>query len=294
VVILVLIVADFVFVSKKTLANATFLTFLWIFLGLAFSIYVYIFWGKNSFYEYLTAYCVEKSLSVDNIFIFMLIFQKLNIEGEYQRKLLFLGIFSALIFRVIMILTVSGLLHSFHFMMWVFGALIFYAGVTAFRSSDGGKNFGGVILKKAATYLKISEKDHGGRFFISENGVTKITVLTVAIFCIEICDIVFAFDSVPALFSITDNRFMIYTSNAFAIIGLRSLYVVFAKFVGKLHYLKYGIALILCLIGTKMMLSNYLHFNSYVYLFAIVGILIISSIMSVIKSRGAKKFGGKK
>jgi tellurite resistance protein TerC len=223
----------------------------------------------------------------------MLIFQKMNIDGEYQRKLLFLGIFSALIFRVIMILMVSSLLHSFHFMMWIFGVLLFYAGVAAFQSPEDGKNFGGVVLKKAAAYLNISEKNHDGRFFISENGVTKITILTVTIFCIEICDIVFAFDSIPALFSITDDRFVIYTSNVFAIIGLRSLYIVFAKFVGELHYLKYGVALILCLIGTKMMLSNYIHFDSYVYLLVIAGILIVSSGMSAIKNHMKKSSGEK-
>ncbi|GHT93393.1 hypothetical protein FACS1894122_08540 [Alphaproteobacteria bacterium] len=154
-------------------------------------------------------------------------------------------------------------------------------------------NFSDVILEKTKKYLNVFDGNHMGRFFVLEEGKTKITILMVAIFCLEICDIIFAFDSIPALFSVTNNKLVMYTSNAFAIIGLRSLYVVFAMFVRKLYYLKYGVAVILCLIGLKMILADYMHFASSIYLSIIVGILVISSCMSLMRNYMVKNCSGK-
>ncbi|GHU17187.1 hypothetical protein FACS189472_03700 [Alphaproteobacteria bacterium] len=171
--------------------------------------------------------------------------------------------------------------------------MILYAGISVFIEKNDERNFSDVVLEKTRKYLRVFDGKHDGRFFVQEDGKTKITILVVAIFCLEACDIIFAFDSIPALFSITNSKIVMYTSNAFAIIGLRSLYIVFAIFVRKLYYLKYGVAMILCLIGLKMILADYMRFDSSVYMSIIVGILVVSSGMSVLRNYLAKNCSGK-
>ncbi|MDR2267975.1 MAG: TerC family protein [Holosporaceae bacterium] len=291
--IFILVAADFWYTSKNHTATAAmFLTFLWIFLGLLFSILLYVLYGRNSFFEYLTAYCVEKSLSIDNIFVFLLIFQKLKIEKEQQRKLLFIGICSALVLRLLMICAIGQLVASFHFMIRLFGLILFFAGVKSFfqksvETSD-------LSLKWMNKYLKIYPGDHCGKFVIVENGKTMITVLTAAIVCLEICDVVFAFDSIPALFSVTSDKLIIYTSNAFAIIGLRSLYTVLAIFVDRFRYLRYGIGVILCMVGLKMVFSDYLYFSPPLYLAIIFVILLAVIVFSVVRDYPTQDSGERK
>lgn len=283
VVIIFLVIADLFFSSK----DAVYLTFFWLFLGIAFSGFVYMQMGTDHFYEYLSAYFVEKSLSVDNIFVFLLIFDKFGIETRYQRKLLFAGIWGALILRALMIFAVSGILSAFHFMIYIFGAFIFVMGITSFIKNNDN-NFDNIInIKKS---FNVFQGDHKGRFFVKEkNGKWKTTILVVAVTCIEICDIIFAFDSIPALFSITANKSIIYTSNAFAIIGLRSLYIAFAFAVNRFHYLKHGVGVILLFIGAKMMFSDYVSISPLISLIVIVGILFVSFCISIIKFRLIKQ-----
>ncbi|MBQ7673290.1 MAG: TerC/Alx family metal homeostasis membrane protein [Alphaproteobacteria bacterium] len=281
--IIFLVIADLFFPSKY----AIYLTFFWLFVGLAFSGFVYVHMGTDHFYEYLSAYFVEKSLSVDNIFVFLLIFEKFGIETRYQRKLLFAGIWGALILRALMIFAVSGVLSAFHFMIYVFGAFIFLMGLMSFIKNNDNNDFDNVFnLKK---YFNVFQGDHSGQFFIKENGKWKTTILVVAVICIEICDIIFAFDSIPALFSITPDKAIIYTSNAFAIIGLRSLYIAFAFAVNRFHYLKHGVGVILLFIGAKMIFSDYIDISPLVSLITIVGILFISFCVSAIKFRLVKQ-----
>lgn len=285
VVLLSLVVVDFALLYKKaSLKRAMFLTFLWIFLGLLFSLYVYWSLGEKSFYEYLTAYFIEKSLSVDNIFVFFIIFSRFGIKPEYQHKLLFIGIWSALILRVVMIFTIGALLSSFEFLIYVFGIFILYAGIDSFKNHDDKNNFDPKkIVSKIKKYIDIYEGNHNGCFFVKQNGKWKITILVIVICCIEFCDIVFAFDSIPALFSITDDNFIIYTSNAFAIIGLRSLYIAFASVIEKFYYIRHGVGVILCFIGMKMLLSNFFHLKSEYSLIFIVCVLIFSFVASKIR-----------
>jgi tellurite resistance protein TerC len=293
ILIFILVAADFWYTSKKSTAStAIFLTFLWILLGLLFSILLYILYGRNSFFEYLTAYCVEKSLSIDNIFVFLLIFQKLKIEKEQQRKLLFIGICSALVLRLLMICAVGQLIESFHFMIRLFGLFLLFAGVKSFFQEP--VEMSGLSLRWMSKYFKVYPGNHCGKFIIIENGKTMITVLTAAIACLETCDVIFAFDSIPALFSVTNDKLIIYTSNAFAIIGLRSLYVVLAIFVDKFRYLRYGIGVVLCLVGLKMIFSDYLYFSPLLYLAIIFVILLVAVIFSVARNYATKDSGEKK
>jgi tellurite resistance protein TerC len=289
IVILFFVFLDFILLAKKAaIGRVIFLTFAWIFLGISFSTIIYLRFGLDGFFEYLSAYFVEKSLSVDNIFVFLMIFNYFGIQKEYQRKLLFIGIWSALFLRIMMIFAVSELLSSFHFMIYIFGAMILYAGVLSFFKGGDG-SFGNKLLKKVKNYINLYTGDHRGRFFVREDGKTKATILLLSIFCIEICDIVFAFDSIPALFSITGNKTIIYTSNAFAIIGLRSLYMAFASAVDRIYYLRYGVGTVLCYIGLKMILADYIHINSSISLVIILGILSISFILSEIRAHRQKK-----
>ncbi|MDR1361754.1 MAG: TerC/Alx family metal homeostasis membrane protein [Holosporaceae bacterium] len=292
VLILLLVAADFYYTERHPRpSSAMFLTFLWIFLGLGFSVFPYVFYGLDAFFEYLTAYCLEKSLSVDNIFVFLLIFQKFKIEKEYQRRLLFVGICSALVLRLIMICLLGQIISSFHFMISLFGLMLLFAGFQAiFRKSVGPND---ALLKRLEKYFKIYAGDHGGRFLIFENGKIMITILTAAIICLEVCDVIFAFDSIPALFSVTENKLIIYSSNAFAIIGLRSLYMILATFVDKFRYLKSGIGVVLCLVGLKMIVSDYLYFSPSMYLAIIFTILLAAVVFSLIHDYSGQKSGEK-
>lgn len=283
ILILFFIILDFTLLAKNAaISRVIFLTFAWIFMGVSFSIIIYLYFGLDGFFEYLSAYFVEKSLSVDNIFVFLMIFDHFGIQKEHQRKLLFVGIWSALFLRIMMIFAVSELLSLFHFMIRIFGMLILYAGVLSFFKR-GNKRSENRLLKKVKNCIDVYTGDHRGCFFMREDGKIKATILLLSIFCIEICDIVFAFDSIPALFSITSNKTIIYTSNAFAIIGLRSLYIAFASAIDKFHYLRYGVGAVLCYIGLKMILADFIHINSSISLMIILGILSISFILSEIR-----------
>lgn len=289
IVILSFVIFDFALLSKNdSMKRALSLSFLWVFLGISFSFVIYILFGLDRSYEYLAAYFVEKSLSIDNIFVFLVIFDSLGIEKRYQRKLLFLGIWSALILRIIMIFAISSVLSSFHFAIYIFGAMVFYMGIVTLFKHDG-QNIGSVFLSKIKKYVHVYEGNHNGRFFVTENGVRKITILVLGILCIEVCDIIFAFDSIPAIFSITNDKTIIYTSNAFAIIGLRSLYITFKGIADKFFYVKYAVGVLLCIIGVKMIISDYIHIKPSTSLIIISTVLLFAFIGSEIRSHLIKR-----
>lgn len=283
--ILLFVIMDFWIVSKnQSVKTYTILTIFWILVGLLFSLYIY--WCSNSselFYEYLSAYFIEKSLSLDNIFVFLLIFSKFNVDFKYQHKVLFLGIWGALFLRYIMIFVLAELIDKFHFLIPLFGIFLLYTGVTTLKkeneSSVDVENF----LKKLANHV---ERNHEGHFFVRHhNGSWKMTILIFVLILVEVSDLVFAFDSIPAIFSVTSNKDIIYTSNAFAIIGLRSLYGVFSEVINKLHYLKHAVSLILCAIGIKMILADILHIGSLESLIFIVLVLVGSYLASIKKGK---------
>ncbi len=280
--ILFFVVIDFWIVSKNQSAKTyTMLTIFWIVVGILFSAYVYHY-SRNLelFYEYLSAYFIEKSLSLDNIFVFLLIFSKFSIDFKYQHKVLFLGIWGALFFRYIMIFVLGELIDKFHFLIPVFGLFLLYTGIMALKN----KNDSAVNIEFFRKFSDHVELDHKGHFFIKQNdGSWKMTILVLVLILVEISDIVFAFDSIPAIFSVTSHKDIIYTSNAFAIIGLRSLYGIFSEIINRLYYLKHAVSVILCAIGIKMILADIIHVGSLESLVFIVLVLLGSYVASVIK-----------
>lgn len=285
VVILVLVIIDFLVVSRNQSAKTyTMLTIFWVVVGVLFTGYVYYFERNSELcYEYLSAYFIEKSLSLDNIFVFFLIFSKFNIEFKFQHKVLFLGIWGALFFRYLMIFVLGELINKFHFLIPVFGLFLLYTGISSFKNDND------TSLALTKFFEKFSDKvelNHQGHFFVKQNdGTWKISTLIFVLIIVEFSDIVFAFDSIPAIFSVTSNKDIIYTSNAFAIIGLRSLYGVFSEFIGKLYYLKHAISIILCAIGAKMILADVIHIGALESLVFIVIVLVGSYIASVKKGK---------
>jgi len=285
--ILLFVVIDFWIVyrnqSTKTYAM---LTIFWIAVGLLFSAYVYYYSRSlGLFYEYLSAYFIEKSLSLDNIFVFLLIFSKFHIDFKYQHKVLFLGIWGALFFRYIMIFVLGELINKFHFLIPVFGLFLLYTGIMSMKN----KNDTAVKIEFFRKFSDRVELNHKGHFFVKQNnGSWKMTILILVLILVEISDVVFAFDSIPAIFSVTSHKDIVYTSNAFAIIGLRSLYGVFSEIIKKLYYLKHAVSIILSAIGIKMILADIIHIGSLESLIFIVLILSCSYVASVIREKKGK------
>lgn len=283
--ILFFVIIDFLIVSKNQSAKTyTVLTIFWIIVGLLFSIYVYYYnQDLELFYEYLSAYFIEKSLSLDNIFVFLLIFSKFNVDFKYQHKVLFLGIWGALLFRYIMIFVLGELIDKFHFLIPIFGFILLYTGVTALKKKDDSKINIEKFFKKFSDHVELNHKGH---FFVKQNnGNWKMTILVLVVILVEASDVVFAFDSIPAIFSVTSNKDIIYASNAFAIIGLRSLYGVFSEIINRLYYLKHAVSIILCAIGAKMILADIIHVGSLESLIFIVLVLVGSYFASVKKGK---------
>ena len=280
--ILFFVIIDFWIVSRNQSAKTyTMLTIFWIIVGLLFSVYVYCYSRDlELFYEYLSAYFIEKSLSLDNIFVFLLIFSKFNIDFKYQHKVLFLGIWGALFFRYLMIFVLGELIDKFHFLIPLFGLFLLYTGVTSLKK----KNETAIDMKFFKKFSDHVELNHGGHFFVKQgDGSWKMTILILVLIIVETSDIVFAFDSIPAIFSVTSHKDIIYTSNAFAIIGLRSLYGIFSEIINRLYYLKHAVSIILCAIGVKMILADVIHIGSLESLIFIILVLIGSYFASVKK-----------
>ena len=283
--ILFFVIIDFWIVSKnQSTKTYSILTIFWIIVGLLFSAYIY-YYSRNSdlFYEYLSAYFIEKSLSLDNIFVFLLIFSKFNVEFKYQHKVLFFGIWSALFFRYLMIFTLGELIDKFHFLIPIFGLILLYTGITSLKKENNSAVNFESFFKKFSSKVELKHKGH---FFVKQHhGKWKMTILVLVLLVVETSDIVFAFDSIPAIFSVTSNKDIIYTSNAFAIIGLRSLYGVFSEIINKLYYLRRAVSIILCAIGVKMILADIIHIGSLESLSFIMLVLICSYFASIKKGK---------
>lgn len=284
--IIFLVTIDFLIISKnQSTKTSVILTIFWIVFGLLFSLFVYVQTNNlENLYEYLSAYFIEKSLSLDNIFVFLMIFSKFNIEHKYQHKVLFIGIWSALFLRYLMIFIISGIVNKFNFMIPVFGVLLLYTGISSMVNNEEESSI--KMEKFFKGFSKYISTEHKGNFFLKEDNGWKPTILILVLMMIEISDIIFAFDSIPAIFSVTSNRDIIYMSNAFAIIGLRSLYGVFSSVIMKMHYLKSGVNIILCAVGLKMILSDVLSIGAVPSLIFILSVLFGSYLMSVYYHKG--------
>lgn len=274
--------------TKETLSAAVGWSFFWIGIALAFNAFIYFSSGFEDALLFFTGYVIEKSLSVDNIFVFLLIFSALKIAKSHQRKILYWGIFGALIFRLSLILLGVAVLEKYNWMFYVLGAFLC---LTAIRFLFDSKEKKGIesnpIYKLILKFLPITSENRNGDFFVKNRGKTFVTYSFIALLLIETADIVFALDSIPAILAITRNPFIVYTSNVFAILGLRSLYFVLAHFQEKLLYFTFGLAAILFFIGIKMLFSGLIHISVGVSLGIIGTILAITVIGSLYVSNKA-------
>ena len=230
--------------------------------------------------EFLTGYLIEKSLSVDNVFVFLLIFSSFHVAAEYQRRVLIYGVLGAIVMRAVMILAGAWVVREYSWVLYIFGAFLVVTGirmlVMAEKTPDLEKN---PVLKFARKHLRITEDYHGEKFTVMKDGVRYFTPLFLVLILIEVTDLVFAVDSIPAIFAITTDPFIVFTSNIFAIMGLRALYFLLADVADRFHLLKYGLAMVLTFIGTKMLIMPWYHVPVQASL-AIVAILIGSSVIA--------------
>ena len=259
----------------------------WIALALVFNAGVWWQFGAQPGIEFLTGYLIEKSLSIDNIFVFVVIFSTLGIPALYQHRVLFWGILSALVLRAVMIFAGAAMLERFHWLIYVFGAFLILTGVKLFRQRGQEQNLeDSAALRWARKVVPSTERFDGERFFTHENGKRVATPLFLALLLVEFTDVVFAIDSIPAIFAITRDPFIVFTSNIFAILGLRSLFFVLADMVKRFAYLKVGLAAVLVFVGAKMSLVDVYKVPPLASLVVIAMLLGGSIWFSLAKSRG--------
>lgn len=235
-------------------------TGVWISLSLLFGAGVYYFIGAKTALDYYTGYLIEYSLSVDNIFVFLLVFSYFKVDPKYQHKVLFWGIFGALVFRLLFIFAGVALIERFHWIIYVFGSFLVFTGIRLAREKDKEVHpERNPVLKLVRKFIPITKSFHKDHFFINRMGRRFATPMFVVLIVIETTDIIFALDSIPAILAITTDQFIVYSSNAFAILGLRALYFALSGIMKLFHYLHYGLAMILIFVGIKMLISDFYH-----------------------------------
>jgi len=280
--------------GKISLKNSLVWCGVWITAALLFNVFLYFYFGRGHIkaLEFLTGYLVEYSLSVDNLFVFLLIFKKMKVSPENQPIILKWGILSAVVFRIAFIVVGVGLIRLFHPVIYFFALILLYA---SYQMAFGGDHEVDIdknpLVKFSAKYFKVYPNYHGKRFFIKREGKFFATTLFLTLLLIESTDIVFATDSIPAIIAITRDEFIIVTSNIFAILGLRALYFALAGIVDLFAYLKYGVAIVLAFVGIKMMLSDIIEIHIVISLAAIILVLGSSIILSIIKRKKETRKG---
>ncbi|MBB5392268.1 MULTISPECIES: TerC family protein [unclassified Herbaspirillum] len=240
--------------------------------------------------EFLSGYLIEKALSVDNIFVFLMIFSYFAVPPEMQRRVLLYGVLGAIVMRAVMILLGAWLIAQFSWILYLFGAFLVFTGVKMLVFADKEPDLGdNPLLRWLRGHLKISKEYDGEKFFTVQNGVKYFTPLMLVLLLIELSDLIFAVDSIPAIFAITKDPFIVFTSNMFAIMGLRALYFLLADSAERFHLLKYGLALVLLFVGVKMLAAYWFHIP-VVWSLAVVGaILLVSIILSLLLSRDKRE-----
>jgi len=255
----------------------------WIALALLFNVVVYFWQGKEVALQFLTGYLIEKSLSVDNIFVIILIFTYFKVPAKYQHKVLFWGIVGALAMRAAFITLGIVLIHKFHWIIYVFGAFLVFTGIRlAFEKDKEVHPENNPVLKLFKRFMPTTDKYEGDKFFIKRAGKSLATPLFLVLLIVETTDVIFAVDSIPAILAITHDPFIVYSSNAFAILGLRALFFALAGIMGMFHHLHYGLAAILGFVGVKMMLTDIYKIPIGVSLGIIAGAIAFSVIASLL------------
>ena len=253
----------------------------WVLLALAFAVFVFFWHGRRESLEFVTGYVIELSLSVDNLFVFLVIFRYFRVPAEQQHKVLFWGILGALIMRGIFILAGVSLIRRFEWIVYVFGAMLVYSGIKLLRQGDAEihpeRN---PILRVFRHLVPVTKDFEGGKFFVRRGGLYA-TPLIVVLLVVETTDVLFAVDSIPAVLAITLNAFIVYTSNVFAILGLRSMYFALAGMMDVFHYLHYGLSVVLIFVGLKMIAAHYVEIPTVLALGIVVAVLGMSVIASV-------------
>ncbi len=254
----------------------------WIILSLSFNVLVYFKYGHESAIQFLTAYFIEKSLSVDNLFVFVIVFNYFKIPGKYQHKILFWGIIGAMAMRMLFIYAGVELINKLHWIIYVFGFMLLISSYKMFGNKDEASDLeNNRIIRFIQSHMKVTKKIYGNRFFIKKYGIRLATPLFVTLIVIEVSDIIFAVDSIPAVLSISQDAFIIFSSNILAILGLRSLYFALKSMVDKFRYLHYGLAIILGFVGIKMLMADVYHIPIYFSLGFIVFILGLFIFISI-------------
>jgi tellurite resistance protein TerC len=294
--VLAALFVDFVVLRKQgaqevTVKAAINWSLVWVALSLAFN---GLFWwaikdstgnvelANTRALEFLTGYLIEKSLAVDNIFVFLMIFTYFSVPAEYQKRVLMYGIIGAIVLRTVMILVGSYLIAEFHWVLYLFGAFLLITGIKMWWAAGQEPDLeANPALKLLRRTMPVSQNFDGERFFTVENGKRLATPLLLVIALIGMTDVIFAVDSIPAIFAITDDPFIVLTSNIFAILGLRAMYFLLAAMAAKFHLLSYGLAVVLAFIGSKMMLIDFIKVPVLVSLGAVVAILAATMLLSL-------------
>jgi tellurite resistance protein TerC len=288
--VLVMLAVDLGVVHRRShevkLTEALVWSGVWIALALLFNVGVYYWYGPQPALEFLTGYLIEKSLSVDNIFVFLLLFSYFRVPPVCQHKVLFWGILGALVMRAIFIVAGISLLQQLHWVIYVFGALLILTGIKMVTEKDKEihpeKN---PVLKLFRRLVPVTEHHHEDRFLVKQGGRYAATPLSLVLLVVETTDVIFAVDSIPAILAITVDPLIVYTSNVFAILGLRALYFALAGVIRRFHYLHYGLSAILVFVGVKMLLTDIYKFPIAVVLGVVASILLIAVVVSVVRAR---------
>jgi tellurite resistance protein TerC len=267
---------------EVTMREAATSSAMWVALGLAFGAVVWMVWGGDRAGEYYAGYLIEKSLTVDNIFVFALLFSFFAVPAAFQHRLLFWGVLGALVFRGLFIAAGAALLENFHWVIYVFGGFLVWTGVRMARHGDAEVHpERNPVLRLLRRVMPVTDAYVGTRFFVRRDHRTWATPLFAVLVAIETTDVLFAVDSIPAIFAVTDEPFIVFTSNAFAILGLRALYFLLAGLMDRFVYLKYGLAAILVFVGVKMLLVDVWHIPIALSLAVIAAVLGVSVALSL-------------
>jgi tellurite resistance protein TerC len=262
---------------KMSFRQAVGWTVFWIVLAAGFAGLVYLWHGHSAMLQFITGYVVEESLSVDNLFVFLILFRYFRVPSESQHKVLLWGVMGALVMRLIFILIGVSLLRRFEFIIYIFGAILVYSGIGLLKSSepdvDPEKN---IVLRLFRRVFPVTDNFEGQNFFVKRDAGWMATPLFLSLIVVETTDLIFAVDSIPAILAISRDAFIVYTSNVFAVLGLRSLYFALEHFFSMFRFLHYGLAVILMLIGAKMLASHFYEPSLGITLGVVLGILVLS------------------
>ncbi len=299
----ILLAVDFFILKQEgehrvSTREAAIWSLIWVSIALAFGVW---FWwylrgivgeevARTRALEYLTGYLIEKSLAVDNVFVWITLFNFFAVPPQYQKRVLLYGVLGAIVLRAILIGVGALLLARFHWILYVFGAFLLYTGVHMVRAADDEPDLAdNRILRWMRNHIRITDAYHQDRFFVVQQGLRYATPMFVVLVLVEITDVIFAVDSIPAIFAVTGDPFIVFTSNIFAILGLRAMYFLLADMAQRFHLLKYGLAAILVFIGVKMLLLDIYKIPTGIALGAVALILAISVVASLVTSKPAKR-----